>query len=245
MINGLSQQPIALVFGGMGSLGEAISKKLIDEGFFTLVTTSKQPELESQLPNVLWINPAVSGGLDALDNLPKLDVVVWAQGVNAGDSCTDFAADIYQHLMSVNVDFVVHTLGRLTRQHLLSTHARLCVISSIWQMQARSGKFSYTISKAALAGLVRSAAVDLGREGIKINAVLPGVVDTPMTRSNLSEAQIDIVKSMTPLGRLATPEDVSQAVWSLVSPANRSITGESLLVDGGFSCARTFNEIAT
>lgn len=233
-----SREPIALVFGGMGSLGFAISKKLTSEGFLTLKTTSKRLDLDTKTNNAIWVNPELPGGLDAITELGNIDIVVWAQGSNASDSCIEFEEDIYRNIMSVNVDFVVQTLAILTKHKVLHQNARLCVLSSIWQIHARSQKFSYTISKAALAGLVRAAAVDLASQGIKINAVLPGVVDTPMTRSNLSQAQIDNIKLMTPLRRLATPEDISHAVWSLVSPDNRSITGESLLVDGGFSSAR-------
>jgi NAD(P)-dependent dehydrogenase (short-subunit alcohol dehydrogenase family) len=116
----------------------------------------------------------------------------------------------------------------------LRAGSRLAIVSSIWQLESRPGKFSYTVSKAALQGLVKSCALDLGPSGILINAVLPGVVDTPMTRSHLSAEQIAAITAQSALGRLPEPADIASAVAFLVSQVNRSITGQFLTVDGGF-----------
>ena len=86
----------------------------------------------------------------------------------------------------------------------LAGGARLCVISSIWQTSARPNKLSYMVSKAALQGLVLSAATDLAERGILVNAVLPGALDTPMTRQNLTAEQIDRIAGMTKFDRLAS-----------------------------------------
>jgi len=112
------------------------------------------------------------------------------------------------------------------------------VLSSIWQTLARANKFSYTVSKAAIGGLVRAASVDLAPRGILINAVLPSVIDTPMTRSMLSPEQVDFVASQTGFGRLATADDVAAQVAWLATDANTGTTGQSIGVDLGFSHAR-------
>lgn len=182
--------------------------------------------------------PHHSAGLEAIADLPRLDAVVWAQGLNATDSLLSFNEADFAAVMEANVAFVARTLARLLDLDRLATPARLCVISSIWQEQARTNKFSYTVSKAAVAGLLRSAAADLGPRDVLINAVLPGVVDTPMSRAHLSPAQITSITSACPLGRLPTPEDVAAAVAFLVGADNQAITGQSLTVDGGFSAVR-------
>jgi NAD(P)-dependent dehydrogenase (short-subunit alcohol dehydrogenase family) len=112
------------------------------------------------------------------------------------------------------------------------------VISSIWQQLARPDKFSYTVTKAAVGGLVRAAAMDLAPRGIRVNAVLPGVVDTPMTRSMLTDDQLRAVGDATGHGRLISAAEVADAVASLLSPAS-GVTGQSLLVDLGFSFGRS------
>ena len=104
---------------------------------------------------------------------------------------------------------------------------------------ARAGKFSYTISKAAIGGLVRAASVDLAPRGILVNGVLPSVIDTPMTRAMLSDDAVASVAGQTGFRRLATPEDVAALVVSLASASNTGVTGQSIPVDLGFSHART------
>jgi 3-oxoacyl-[acyl-carrier protein] reductase len=120
----------------------------------------------------------------------------------------------------------------------LAQGARLCVISSVWQNVARPNKLSYMVSKAALQGLVQSAATDLADRGILVNAVLPGALDTPMTRQNLTSEQIGRIVGMTNFDRLPALGDVAALVGFLCSAANTSITGQFVAVDLGFQNAR-------
>ena len=170
----------------------------------------------------------------SFSEMPTLDAVVWAQGVNCSDTVASFESAGLQHLLQGNVLFIASSLQALLAAGRLREGCRLVVVSSIWQLESRPGKFSYTISKSALQGLVKSCALDLGPRGIVINAVLPGVVDTPMTRSHLSADQIAAITSQSALGRLPQPTDIAEAVGFLASPGNRVITGQFLTVDAGF-----------
>ena len=127
----------------------------------------------------------------------------------------------WDEVLHGNVTFVAATLAELLRLGKIADGARLVVLSSIWERQARQDKFSYTVSKAAVAGLVRSAAVDLAPRGILINGVLPGVTDTPMTRGLLSGEQIDAFGAATGFGRLASLDDVANTVVHLCSHAQQ------------------------
>lgn len=231
----LPTQQNACVFGGTGGLGSTIATYLSSQGCRTW-STSRQ---SSDDPNTLQVDPSIANGLSSLSSLSNLDIIVWSQGVNTNDTALNVNPETYQHVMNINVDFIVKTLQYLWEIGKINRGARLCILSSIWQEISRSNKFSYTVSKAAIAGLVRSAAIDFAPYGILVNAVLPGVVDTSMTRAMLSEQQKNNVLQETPLGRLTQPEDIAFAVWSLVSPHNRAITGQSLIVDGGFSIMKS------
>ena len=134
--------------------------------------------------------------------------------------------------------FVAATLAGLLQMNLLRDGARLCVISSIWQTIARERKLSYTVSKAALAGLVHSAAADLASRGILVNAVLPSVTDTAMTRAMLSPEQIDRFASATGFERLTSLDDVANTVAFLCSERNTGVTGQSIAVDLGYTTVR-------
>ena len=223
--------PAVLLFGAGGALGSAIGTHLAGEGFS--VYTAGSTRLDSAIGHLTlsYDDPCDTA---SFYSLPLLDAVVWAQGLNCSDSVATFDAADLQRLLQGNVLFIASSLQALVSAGKLNAGSRLAVVSSIWQLESRPGKFSYTVSKAALQGLVKSAALDLGPRGILINAVLPGVVDTPMTRSHLSAEQIAEITSQTALGRLPEPTDIASAVGFLVSPANRAMTSQFLTVDGGF-----------
>lgn len=223
--------PRALVFGAGGALGSSIHSLLSDRGFEVFTGGPSSRINDSRHFSFSYTD---SPSLDELSSLPSFDAVVWAQGLNCSDSITDFESSELQSLLQANVIFVASSLAALHKACKLKAGSRLVIVSSIWQLESRPGKFSYSVSKAALQGLIKSCVLDLGSQGILINAVLPGVVDTPMTRSHLSDQQIDSIISQTALNYLAQPIDIAEAVGFLVSASNRSITGQFLTVDGGY-----------
>jgi hypothetical protein len=94
------------------------------------------------------------------------------------------------------------------------------------------------MTKAALQGLVLSASADLARDGILVNAILPGALDTPMTRTNVAAAQLDKLSAATFFNRLPALDDVSQLALFLCSPQNTGVTGQFIAADLGFSHVR-------
>lgn len=165
--------------------------------------------------------------------------VCWAQGANRQDSVQDFDAAASAELYEANCLYVARSLNELLAGNLLSpAGARLCVVSSIWQERARQTKLSYTMTKAALGGLVRSASVDLAADGHLINAVLPGVLDTPMTHAALAPEQVRRVAEATLFNALPTPAGVARLVGFLCSDQNTVVTGQSITADLGFSNVR-------
>lgn len=224
----------ALVFGGYGAIGSAVAAGLERDGFRVLRGSRSA---ETQDSGHVRVDPFDEGGagLSALDDLPLLDAVVWAHGANRADSVESFDLRAFEDVLRANCTFVAVTLAALLERERLVDGARLCVVSSIWQTAARRAKLSYTVSKAALGGLVRSAAVDLAHRRILVNAVLPGVVETPMTRSMLTPAQLETITASTGFDRLLSVGDVASAVCHLCSPANTGVTGQSVTVDLGFT----------
>lgn len=235
-----SYSPCVAVFGASGSIGQAICQHYDAKGWRVLAFSRQGLAPAGMGDGIQWLawdrepTPATCKVLAA----NHVEAVVWAQGRNCTDNIFDFDEVQHAHLYEANVLFVLRTLNALLQMKALAPSSRMCVISSIWQDIARPNKLSYCVSKAALRGLVQSVALDLGVEGHLINAVLPGALDTPMTRANLSEAQIQQLASMTPVRHLAALDDVCAAVDFLCSPCNTSITGQFVAVDGGFSHAK-------
>jgi 3-oxoacyl-[acyl-carrier protein] reductase len=220
----------ALVFGGGGQIGAACAEMLREQGF-----------------DVISTGRSASDGIEPYDPLTDkfalpgegpFDAVVWAQGANLNDSVLDFDSERHKATYDANVLYVLESLHALLVSERLAQGARLCVISSVWQNVARPNKLSYMVSKAALQGLVQSAATDLADRGILVNAVLPGALDTPMTRQNLTADQIGRIAGMTKFDRLPALGDVAALVGFLCSAANTSITGQFVAVDLGFQNAR-------
>ena len=222
----------ALLFGAGGALGGSIHSTLVKEGF-EVFTAGRSPHSGANDRHIQidYETPIVDTNFEAF---PPFEAVVWAQGVNCSDTITDFELEDFQRLWVGNVQFIATSLQALLATGKVGEGSRLAVVSSIWQLESRPGKLSYSVSKAALQGLVKSCALDLGSRGILINAVLPGVVDTPMTRTHLSAEQIEAITSQTALKRLPEPTDIAKAVCFLVAPSNQAITGQFLTVDGGF-----------
>jgi NAD(P)-dependent dehydrogenase (short-subunit alcohol dehydrogenase family) len=158
--------------------------------------------------------------------------------MNFSDDIYSFDLTKHQAMYEANVTYILNSLQDLMKSNCLAPAARLCVISSIWQNIARQNKLSYCITKSALQGLVQSLSVDLGKQGMLINAVLPGALDTVMTRANLSQEQISLLESITPLSSLPNLSDVTGLVAYLCSSQNTGITGQFIAADRGFSNAR-------
>jgi NAD(P)-dependent dehydrogenase (short-subunit alcohol dehydrogenase family) len=225
---------LALVIGGYGALGAAISVALTTSGLRVL--RSSRVEGAGEDPDRVILDP-VSAGSEDFRRLPELDAVVWAHGVNVNDSLDQFDNAAFEHLVDVNVGTIARNIRDLLGAGRLRDGARLVVISSIWEQVARPGKLSYTVSKAAVGGLIRAAALDLGSRSILINAVLPGVVDTDMTRATLTPEQVTSAATGTAFNRLVTAAEVADVVGYLCSPGNTAVTGQSIHVDLGFSLA--------
>ncbi len=234
----IKQPEKLLLFGGSGAIGSAAAQFFWDQGW-KVVVVSRQPQ-QSVADQIFWdpISQSHDEGLEQVAASGPYDAVCWAQGANLNDSVYSFDPESHEQLYRANVLFVLASMKALLEKSALKKPARLCVISSIWQNMARQNKLSYCVTKSALQGLVLSAANDLGKEGHLINAVLPGVIDTPMTRQNLSEDQINKVIDSTQFGRLPSLVDVAASVYGLCSKLNTGLTGQFVTVDLGYSHVR-------
>lgn len=232
-----------IVFGSTGAIGEAVCSSLADRGCRVLAVCRKATDVVGTGEAAPGIEPVVwdvmaAGACCVPPGLPRIDSAVWAQGANCNDDIFDFDLRRHNELYEANVSFILVSLQALLHTDRLATPSRLCIVSSIWQNIARQRKLSYCMTKAAIHGLVQSLAIDLGPAGHLVNAVLPGALDTPMTRANLSEAQIGALKNMTPLGALPTLADLCGLVAFLCLQENTGITGQFIAVDKGFSHAK-------
>ena len=220
-----------VVFGSSGALGSAIVDLLRLEGNRVIEATRGAATGDGvSLSESTWAEKSKAAGL--------VDGIVWAQGTNSANTILSSTREDLESALSANVYFIVESLQALVNAKALANNCRTVVLSSIWQDHARNNKFTYMVSKAAVEGLVKSASIDLAPHGIAVNAVLPGVIDTPMTRKNLSSEQVASVEEMSLGASLATPVDVANAVSWLLSSASAGLKGQFLTVDQGWTINR-------
>lgn len=233
------KKPSIIIFGATGAIGTALSYWFGENGWqVTAVSRSANREVSQKYGELVFWDPFETPIAEALLGGCPFDAAVWAQGANCNDNIFSFERETHEDMYRANITYVIATLHELLDHKLLASPSRLCVISSIWQNIARQNKLSYCVTKAALQGLIQSLMIDLGSVGHLINAVLPGVLDTPMTRNNLLPAQLQKVEQMTPLGTLPSLDDVCNLVGFLCSKENTGITGQFITADRGFSYAR-------
>jgi NAD(P)-dependent dehydrogenase (short-subunit alcohol dehydrogenase family) len=167
------------------------------------------------------------------------DAVVFAQGANINDSVITSSLEDLNRLFEANVSFISENTKALLSHNLIKQKGKIVILSSLWEQLTRQDKMAYTVTKAAVGGLVRSMAVDLGNsKGILVNGLLPGIVETPMSRGLLSAKQMENIEAQTPGHKLTVPEDVANATYLLGCEDNTAISGQSLFVDYGFAIAR-------
>jgi NAD(P)-dependent dehydrogenase (short-subunit alcohol dehydrogenase family) len=217
-----------LVFGASGTIGSAISEELSTNGIVVTSVSNKSTSTDIQTIN----------GFDSLLNLGvQFDGCVWAQGINSNDTLLN--SENFQGTLHANVMYIVESMRFLMQHDLLASDSSLVIVSSVWQQLTRKNKFSYSVSKAALEGLVNSVMADFSNTGLRINSDLPGVVDSKMTRENLTESQIRKIEMETPTQTLVTTQELARVVAWLLSRDSRGINGQFITVDNGWSHVRT------
>jgi len=171
-----------------------------------------------------------------VEAMQNLDVVINNAGINHIDRIEDYPEDRFEELVAVNYTAVYRTSQAAARSMLRSqTQGRMLNIGSIWATHTREGRSAYCASKAGVAGMTRALATDLACKGILVNTLSPGFVQTALTEKTMGQDGIKEVCEQIPAGRLAMPEEIAEVAAFLVSGNNTYLTGQNIIVDGGFT----------
>ncbi|PZW38889.1 3-oxoacyl-[acyl-carrier protein] reductase [Humitalea rosea] len=173
-----------------------------------------------------------------------IDVFLANAGVSFAGNFLEAAPATLRRVVEVNVTGSILSAQAALRSLVRSPRASLIFTSSISGITARAKRSVYNASKHALTGLVKALALEFGPVGVRVNAIAPGATDTPFLRAHLAKVTADVDQAVSdivsgmPLGRLISPDEFADAAVFLVSPASRSITGHTLLLDGGATAGR-------
>jgi len=232
---------VALVTGANGGIGAAIARRLHEAGARVALHVHHATDRAEALATELGDGAALVRG-DVVDDavrvcddtiaaFGRLDVLVNNAALQPVSALTEMDPAELHDVLRVNVEGVAR-LTQVSVAHLRRDGGAVVNIASIEGIQPAGGHSHYTASKAAVIAHTRAAALELGRLGVRVNAVAPGLVH----REGLEEAWPEGVArwhAACPLGRLGQPDDVADAVLFLASPAARWISGACLVVDGG------------
>lgn len=226
----------ALVVGGASGIGRSCGDALAAAGW-TVVVADLRPHPDDATGISVDVRDA-EGVRVAVDAVAaehgSLGAVVYAAGVARVTPLLEIEPREWDLVLGVNLAGAFNVL-RTSAPHV-SRGGSCTVISSIDSRMPVVGLSHYSAAKAGCEALVRSAALELGHRGVRCNAVLPGVVRTPLMAPALDrEGVTEAFVRQTPLGRVAEGADIADVVAFLASPAARWITGVSLPVDGGMS----------
>ena len=226
----------ALITGASRGIGRACAAALKQAGYDVIINY-RNSEAEALALAASLGGTAIRADVSDREAVERMfreaggvDVLVCNAGIPLMKMFCDTGKDDWDRVMAVNLGGVVNCV-RAALPHMIHRKAgRIVTISSMWGLTGASCESAYAASKAAVIGLTRSLAKELGPSGITVNCVAPGVVDTDMNAS-LSPETLEELKEETPLGAIGTPEDVAQAVLYLASAP--FVTGQVLGVNGG------------
>jgi 3-oxoacyl-[acyl-carrier protein] reductase len=226
----------ALVVGGASGIGRACADAL-RAGGWTVVVADLRPDPADDTAHAVDVRDrdavgAVADGVAA--DHGAIGAVVYAAGMARVTPLLEVSAREWDLVLGVNLTGAFNVL-QATAPHV-PAGGSCTIISSIDSAAPVAGLSHYSAAKAGCEALVRSGALELGHRGVRVNAVLPGVVRTPLMAATLDRGGVgDAFVRQTPLGRIADGADIADVVAFLASPAGRWITGVSLPVDGGMS----------
>lgn len=165
----------------------------------------------------------------------RIDSLVNNAGAGRRGRVQDLSDDDWRHVMDVSLDSVFHAC-RAAMPHLVAARGAIVNVASISGLAGDGGNAAYNAAKAAVINLTRAMAVDAGRDGVRVNAVAPGLTATPMTeRMRAAPAVMEQYEDRIPLARAGSPDEIAAAICFLASDEASYVNGVCLPVDGGLS----------
>ncbi len=239
---------VALVTGASSGIGAAIAIEFADAGWSVMAAGRDEGRLQEVADvsdNIAtWAGDLVAADdcdelvADTLDEYGHIDCLVNSAGILPRGNAEETSDDDWRDTMAINLD-VPFYLSRSALPSLLKAEGSIINISSYWGLRAGPRALAYCVSKGGLIQLTRAMALDYAADGLRVNAVCPGGVDTPMLADGATAQDVDVesflanVAERSPNKRIAEPGEIASLVLFLASAAATHITGTAIPIDGG------------
>jgi len=233
---------VAVVTGAAGGLGAAVADRLAAHG-----AAVERIDLEGDGRRLdVRDHAAVATAFrEIADEHGRIDVLVNCAGIREIVTVLELSAEEWQRVIDVNLGGTFHCSQAAARVMAEAGGGSIVNVASTSALAADPSRTAYCASKAGILGLTRAMAFDLGSRGVRVNAVCPGLVRTPLTEAYFADqAFVDGLADVAPLGRAADPADVADVVVFLAGDGARHVTGVALPVDGGFLAGKSWGGVA-
>jgi NAD(P)-dependent dehydrogenase (short-subunit alcohol dehydrogenase family) len=240
---------VALVTGGNKGLGKAMARGLAESGADVVIASRHELELKAALGEILdgtnrrgaYFVADMANRDDvkklarfAIEKMGKVDILVNNAGMNAPQAIDAITDETWDRVVQVNLTSVMSLTREVVPQMKERRWGRVVHISSVLGQTSKEKRNAYSATKAALIGMARASALDLGPFNVTVNCIAPGPFLTDMPMAILSDAEKQVFADRTALGRWAQPREVVGPVLMLCSEAGSFITGQTIFVDGGW-----------
>ena len=234
---------VAVITGGTRGIGRATVEAFAKKGYsvaFCYENSEKEAKIIlSEHPDMLALKCDVSNGSEVenffdrvLKNFGRIDCLVANAGIAQTALFTDITERQFDRVCNVNLKGTFLTLKYGAKQMIKQKSGSIVTVSSMWGQVGGSCEAVYSATKAAVIGLTKALAKELGPSGIRVNCVCPGVIDTEMN-SNLTADDLKAISDETPLCRIGKPEEVANVITFLCDEQSSFVTGQTVSVGGG------------
>jgi meso-butanediol dehydrogenase/(S,S)-butanediol dehydrogenase/diacetyl reductase len=241
---------VALITGASSGIGAAAAIAFAEAGWEVMAAGRDEGRLE-EVADVSDSIATWTGELlesvdcdelvaDTIDEFGNIDCLVNSAGVIVRANVADTSDEDWRFTMGINLDAVFY-LSRAALPHLLKSTGSIVNVASDWGLKGGARAAAYCASKGAIVQLTKAMAIDHARDGLRVNAVCPGDIDTPMLGREAADEGTDLedhlaeAAEVSPNGRIGTPEEVAALIVFLASDAATHITGTAIPIDGGVS----------
>jgi len=230
-----------LITGATRGIGHSIASSFVKEGAKVTITGRKNInkfktdlEIEDYIQLDSKNSQSTISFFSTIKKMRAFDILINNLGINQIDFICNIKSKNFKEILFTNLELPFELSKIVASRMIKVKKGKILNISSIWGIVTKENRTSYSVSKSALNGLTRSLSIDLAKYNILVNSLSPGIVNTDLTNKILG-SQVNKIKSQIPLKRLAETKDISPLALFLTSDLNNYITGQNIVIDGGYT----------